>query len=197
MQHLNNFQTVSPPTIPSQPTPESDTAHPRRSAYAAMSDLQEQFSAAGLETDSVWEFIKSEYKVESRSKLTGMQWARIAAELQGARRDDTLLKILIDSIPCHHFRIHVFTDDPTVCIGRPRDIGKHHIESEWGDFQAIANDNQCSLTVQQGKKTTFFEPKPVRPPAPVRTKSYITLNTNVRGEVMTAWGDVMAVQHDA
>ena len=58
MQHLNNFQSVSPPANASQPPPESDTAHPRRSSYAAMSDLQEKFSAAGIETSQVWESIK-------------------------------------------------------------------------------------------------------------------------------------------
>ena len=67
MQHLNTFKTVSPPTIPSQPPPESDTGHPRRSAYAAMHDLQAQFSVAGIETEQVWEFIKTEHSVDSRS----------------------------------------------------------------------------------------------------------------------------------
>ena len=66
---LNNFQAVSPPAIQT-PIPESDTAHPRKSAYACMGDMQEQFSAAGVETDQVWEFIKAEYSVDSRSKFT-------------------------------------------------------------------------------------------------------------------------------
>ena len=197
---LNNFQSVSPPVnIPSQPPPESDTGHPRRSSYAAMSDLQVQFSAAGIETEQVWEFIKTEYSVDSRSKLTGKQWAIVACQLQSARREPQLFDLLIDRIPCQYFRIHVFTDDPTICIGRPRDTRKHHIAAEWGDFQEIANANQCSLTVTQGRTTTFFEPKPVLPTAPEKRnhKTVVTLKTNTRGEILTAWGDVMEVQHDA
>ena len=172
MQHLNNFQSVSPPANASQPPPESDTAHPRRSSYAAMSDLQEQFSAAGIETSQVWEFIKAEYSVDSRSKFTGQQWATIAAQLNSARRDAHMFKIFVDGIPDSYFRIHVFTDDPNVCIGRPRNLNLHHNQSEWGDFQAIANENQCSLTVEQGKKKTYFERSPITPSAPVSTPGH-------------------------
>ena len=195
--HLNNFQPVPQPVVsPPETTPESDTAHPRKSAYAAMGDLQERFSIAGIEADQVWESIKAEYKVESRSELTGMQWARIAAQLQSSRREASLLKIFVDGIPDSYFRIHVFTDDPSVAIGRPRDINLHHIESEWGDFQAIATDNQCNLTVTQGKRTAYFEPKQTRPTAPENQpaqKTAIALNTNARGEVLNAFGDVMEV----
>ena len=135
-----------------------------------MSDLQEQFSAAGIETSQVWEFIKAEYSVDSRAKLTAPQLAIIAAQLNSARRDAHMFKIFVSGIPDFYFRIHVFSDDPSVAIGRPRDTGEHHISAEWGDFQAIANENQCNLTVRQGKRTTYFEPKsPITPPAPVST----------------------------
>ena len=39
---LNTFKTVSEPETTQIP-PEPDTAHPRKSAYAAMGDLQERF----------------------------------------------------------------------------------------------------------------------------------------------------------
>ena len=109
-----------------------------------------------------------------------------------------MFKVLIDSIPDDCFRIHVFTDDPNVCIGRPRDLRKHHIAAEWGDFQAIANENQCTLTVSQGKRTTHYEPKPALPTAPETRpeKPAVTLNTNARGEILSAWGEVLEVQHD-
>lgn len=196
---LNNFQAVTPPAIPSQPPPESDTGHPRRSAYAAMRDLQEQFSIAGIETDQVWEFIKAQYCVESRALFTGKQWAMIACQLQSARREPPMFKVFVADIPCEYFRIHVFSDDPSVAIGRPRKINRHHIESEWGDFQAIATENQCNLTVTQGKRTTFFEPKQTLPtapenqPAPKREPAS-ACDTNARGEVLSAWGDVMEVR---
>ena len=166
---LNNFQAVSPPAIQT-PLPESDTAHPRKSAYACMSDLREEFSAAGLETDQVWEFIKAQYCVESRALFTGKQWAMIACQLQSARREPAMFKVFVADIPCEYFRIHVFTDDPNVPIGRPRDLRKHHISAEWGDFQAIATENQCNLTVTQGKHTTYYDAKPTTEvPAPVST----------------------------
>ena len=194
---LNNFQSVSPPetTIPSQPPPLSDTeTHPRRSAFAAMGDLQERFSIAGIETDQVWEFIKAEYSVKSRAFLTPKQLATIAAQLNSAGRDAHMFKVFVGGIPDSYFRIHVYASDPSVCIGRPRKINLHHIESEWGDFQEIANANQCNLTVTQGKRTTYYEPKPVRPTAPetpTAQKPVINLNTNARGEVLSAWGEVM------
>ena len=198
MQHLNTFKTVSPPTIPSQPPPESDTGHPRRSAYAAMHDLQEPFSAAGIETDQVWEHLKDRYSVNSRSLFSGLQWATIAAELQACRRDAIIFKGFVDSIPDHHFRIHVFTDDPSVAIGRPRDLRKHHLPAEWFDFQVFATENQCRLTVEQGKSTTYFEPKQTRQPAQEtqsapKRKPVIALNTNARGEVLNVFGDVVDV----
>ena len=168
---LNNFQPIPQPVVsPPDTTPTDETGPPRRSAFAAMSDLQEQFSAAGIETSQVWEFIKAEYSVDSRAKLTAPQLAIIAAQLNSARRDAHMFKIFVSGIPDFYFRIHVFSDDPSVAIGRPRDTGEHHISAEWGDFQAIANENQCNLTVRQGKRTTYFEPKsPITPPAPVST----------------------------
>ena len=202
--HLNNFQPGPQPVVsPPEPPPDDDTGHPRKSAFAAMSDLREKFSIAGIETDQVWAFIKKENAVESRALLTGKQLAIIACQLQSARRDTHMFKIFVDGIPDSYFRIHVFTDDPSVCIGRPRDIGKHHIASEWGDFQAIATDNQCNLTVTQGQKTVFYSPssQQTRPTAPGNQpaqKPVIALNTNSRGEVLNVFGDVMEVQsHDA
>ena len=198
---LNNFQSVSPPAIPSQPPPESDTGHPRRSAYAALRDLQEPFSAAGIETDQVWEHLKDRYSVNSRSLFSGLQWATIAAELQACRRDDCMFKAFVSSIPDEFFRIHVYADDPSVAIGRPRKINHHHIASEWGDFQEIANANQCNLTVTQGKRTTYFEPKQTLPTVPETQpaqKTAAALETNARGEVLSAWGSVVeVVNHDA
>ena len=191
---LNNFQSITQPVVsPPDTPPADDTGHPRRSAYAAMRDLQEQFSAAGICTDQVWEFIKTEYSVDSRSKLTGKQWATIACQLQSARRDTHMFKIFVDGIPDSYFRIHVFSDDPSVCIGRPRDTRKHHIAAEWGDFQQIANASQCSLTVEQGKKKTYFEPKPAPETTRTAQKPAIALNTNARGEVLNMFGDVMEV----
>ena len=124
---LNNFQAVSPPAIQT-PIPESDTAHPRKSAYACMGDMQEQFSAAGLETDQVWEFIKAQYCVESRALFTGKQWAMIACQLQSARREPAICsKSMLTAFPNQHFRIHVYSSDASVAIGRPRETSANTI----------------------------------------------------------------------
>ena len=170
MQHLNNFQPVPQPVVSPPETHADDTGHPRRSAYAAMRDLQEQFSIAGIETDQVWEHLKDRYSVNSRSLFSGLQWATVAAELQACRRDDCMFKAFVSSIPDEFFRIHVYADDPSVAIGRPRKINHHHNASEWGDFQEIANANQCNLTVSQGQRTTYYDAKPTTEvPAPVST----------------------------
>ena len=197
---LNNFKPVpqlTPPSSNGEAIPDGGVN--RRSAYAAMSDLQERFHLAGICTDQVWEYFKAEHRVDSRSKLTGMQWARISCNLQSARREASLFKILVDSIPDKHFRIHVYSDDPTVCIGRPRDIRKYHIFSEWGDPQQIANENRCTIIVKQGQQTTYYEPAPQ--PTPVRksvslpSKPTASVGANVRGEVLSPWGTVLEVRH--
>ena len=211
---LNNFQPVPQPTVHTPQITHDDATHQRKSAYAAMSDLSERFNAAGIDTEQVWECIKDEHGVDSRAKFTGMQWARVAAELQGARRDDVLFNILLDRIPDQYFRIHVYADDPNVPIGRPRNLRKHHIADEWGDFQQIANDNQCSLTVTQGKRTTYYEPTPEQTertdkkvvtqdndfsesPVSPETKPVVSLDTNAHGQALNVFGDVVEVSHEA
>ena len=188
---LNNFQPVPQAQPETTPSPSDASSHPRKSAYAAMSDLREQFSIAGICTEQVWEFIKAQHSVDSRSLFTGKQWATIAAQLQSARRDDSLFKVFVADIPDHYFRILVYTDDPSVAIGRPRDMRKHHRAAEWGDFQQIADTLQCGITVKQGKRTTYFEPKRQSAPETRPLKPVIVLDTNARGEVLSPWGAVM------
>ena len=195
---LNNFQPVPQAQPETTPSPSDASSHPQKSAYAAMSDLREQFSIAGICTEQVWEFIKAQHSVDSRSLFTGKQWATIAAQLQSARREPQLFKVYVDGIPNQHFRIHVFTDDPSVAIGRPHDIGRHHIAAECDDFQALANTHQCVITVSQGKRTTYFEPKrqsaPGTRPVVSQRSPVIALDTNARGEVLSAWGEVLEVR---
>ena len=195
---LNNFQPVPQPAVQA-PTPSSTgetSAHHRKSAYAAMRDLQERFHLAGIDTDQVWEYFKAEHRVDSRSKLTGMQWARISCNLQSARREASLFKILVDSIPDTYFRIHVFASDPNVCIPRPRDLKKHHIPGEWFDFQAFADDNQCTITVSQGTRTTYYKPaiKPAKVEVTTPQKPLFAMDTNAHGEVLNVFGDVVGVR---
>ena len=203
---LNNFQPVPQPTVHTPQITHDDATHQRKSAYAAMRDLQERFNEAGIDTEQVWEMIKAEHGVDSRAKFTGMQWARVAAELQGARRDDVLFKILLDRIPDPYFRIHVYADNPAVFIGRPHNL---HIADEWGDFQQIANDNQCLITVTQGKRTTYYEPNAEQTErtdkkdfvvsnnevASPEAKPVVSLDTNAHGQILNVFGDVVEVQH--
>ena len=184
-----------------QPT-EPDDTNSRKSAFATMRELEQQFSDAGISTEQVWAYLKSENAVQTRSKLTSLQWAKVAAQLQSARRDPAMFKIFVDGIPDTHFRIHVYASEPSVCIGRPRDIEKHHIADEWGDFQQIATDNQCEIKVTQGKRTTYYKPleAAVMTPEPVQVskaavKPVVSGRTNARGEVLSAWGTVLEVQH--
>lgn len=180
------YKNIPQPGIEQPSAP--DTSHNRRGAYAAMKDLEERFFEVGICTEQVWEFIQAEHCVDSRSQCSAQQWARIAAELQSIRRDTAHFEIFVDSIPDTYFRIHVFASDPSVAIGRPHDIKKHHIASEWGDFQETANASDCEIKVVQGKTTTYY--KPANRPVPVQNPN-ISLLTNVRGEVLSPWGDVI------
>ena len=191
------YQNIPQPGI-QQPTA-PDTSHSRRGAYAAMHALEERFFEAGICTEQVWEFIKSENAVDSRAKLSAPQWARIAAQLQSVRRDTAMFKIFVDGIPDSYFRIHVSASDPSVGIGRPH-IDKQHIAEEWGCFQEIANLHQCEITVKQGKRTTYYLPNPVPktddvPPASdTEDDRHSVPIANARGEVLSPWGDVMEVR---
>lgn len=200
-----------------------DAAHNRRGAYAAMKDLVERFSEAGISTEQVWAFIKTEHAVESISQFSACQWALVSAQLQSIRRDAAAFKIFLETIPNAYFRIHAYASDPSVAIGRPRNIKKHHIAEEWGDFQEIANTNLCEIKVVQGKQTTYYSPSdPISPcggdvdgqangpppnitpppisleletqPAVLEFKPDVALDTNARGEVLSPWGDVVDIR---
>ena len=82
---LNNFQPVPQPTVHSPQITHDDATHQRKSAYAAMRDLQERFNEAGIDTEQVWEMIKAEHGVDSRAKFTGMQWARSGSRVTGCK----------------------------------------------------------------------------------------------------------------
>ena len=165
-----------------------DATNSRKSAFATMRELEQQFSDAGISTEQVWAYLKSENAVQKRSKLAPIQWAKIAAQLQSARRDPAMFKIFVDGIPDTHFRIHVYASEPSVCIGRPRDIERHHIADEWGDFQQIATDNQCEIKVTQGKRTTYY--KPAKPPKPL----WRPLNLSTLSKPMCLWKQMRGVK---
>ena len=159
MNQLNNFVNPNPqaPVVCEEEI--ADEGHNRRGAFAAMKDLSEPFATAGLHTEQVWAYLKSEHGVETRSQLTDLQWASIACRLQAMRRNGILLETFIDGIPDKHFRFYVLATDPTVPVGRPRvDLSKYHLPEVWGDFQSLANDLQTELEVRQGKSTMYYSP---------------------------------------
>lgn len=203
--------------IPHTPAPDlhqetkQATAHHRGSAYAAMKDLSEDLNTAGIEADQVWEYLKADHCVNSRAKFTLKQWIRVAARLQAAKWDPESFKLFVDGIPDQYFRIHVYAADPNVCIGRPRDTRKHHIPSEWGDFQQIANEAGCLITVEQGKSTCYYEPCAPELPETYTAESdgaphsdcveqppnvipTVSLETNVYGQILSPWGEILEVR---
>ena len=186
--------------------PDADPAeHHRKHTFACFKDLREDFNRAGICEERVWDFLKSENGVDSRAKLSPIQWVKIAARLQACREDAEMLKIFLSEIPCEFYRIHVYADNPTCAIGRPRNIERHHISEEWGDFQKISNYLRCGLRVEQGKKTSYFSPhRSVTPAKPTEDRQetteariatpVVSLETNAHGQVLSMFGDVLEVR---
>ena len=53
----------------------------RESCFAILQELQEEFAIEGLTLESVWDYIKDHYKVESRSELSRERWNQLANRL--------------------------------------------------------------------------------------------------------------------
>lgn len=208
MSELNVFFNPETP-VPVVHEEIADEGHNRRGAFAAMRDLSDRFADAGLHTEQVWDYLKADAGVETRSQLTAVQWASIACRLQALRRNPMLFEVFVDGIPDQHFRFYVLSTDPTVAVGRPRvPLSDYHKPEVWGDFQQLADTLQTELKVTQGKKTVFYASRPKLEETPVETatpeleKSPVksqespvstTEAPNSRGEILNVFGDVVEV----
>lgn len=77
---------------------EGGSDHYRRMSFAIMKELDMPLRKAGVSERQVWEELKREHDVASRSEFTEKQWALVAATLKGAQDDVVLFKALIDKV---------------------------------------------------------------------------------------------------
>ena len=75
-----------------------DSGKHRRSAFAALGEMEHLLNDDGITADDVWSFFKDTYNVSSRKHLTAEQWSIVATRLQGAKRELLLLQKLVDEI---------------------------------------------------------------------------------------------------
>lgn len=77
---------------------DSESDRDRRMCFAIMKELDMPLRKAGVSERQVWEALKREHGVASRSDFTEKQWALVAATLKGAQDDAVLFKVLIDKV---------------------------------------------------------------------------------------------------
>ena len=66
----------------------------QKASFAAARKLTAPLQRFQIDQDTLWEWVKKEYNVESRTQLDPYQWATLSAELNTALRDYEMLKIL-------------------------------------------------------------------------------------------------------
>ena len=67
-------------------------------SFAIINSLSARFVNASLSTDAVWEWVKAEYEVDSRTELDERQWAVVSARLSAAQRDKQLFSVLCKAV---------------------------------------------------------------------------------------------------
>lgn len=96
---LNTFQSITDPTprtTPKLPRAEPDSTHYRKSAFVIMSELSPYLANAGVDTHSVWKYLKAEYgNVQSRAEWSAKEWCIVTARLHAARTHRHLFRILV------------------------------------------------------------------------------------------------------
>ena len=85
---------------------DSESDRDRRMSFAIMKELDMPLRKAGVSERQVWEALKREHKVASRSDFTEKQWALVAATLKGAQDDAVLFKALIDKVKAQQRETH-------------------------------------------------------------------------------------------
>jgi len=70
----------------------------RKASFAAARKLRPHLEKAGIDDDTLWEWVKIEYNVESRTQMDPYQWASLSAEFNAALRDRKMLYFLIERI---------------------------------------------------------------------------------------------------
>ena len=70
----------------------------QRSMFGIMNVLKPELETVGLNEDHVWEWVKGEHGVSSRSELDEQQLAIVSARLSAATRDQKLFLVLCEAV---------------------------------------------------------------------------------------------------
>ena len=73
-------------------------AQAQKAAFAIANNLEEPLSKKGVTKETLWNYIKRKYSVESRNDMSEMQWTQLAAELKAAETTPQLLNDLCERI---------------------------------------------------------------------------------------------------
>lgn len=70
----------------------------RKASFAAARKLRPLLEKSGIDEDTLWDWVKSEYNVQSRTQMDPYQWSSLSAHFNAALRDRKLLKYLVQQI---------------------------------------------------------------------------------------------------
>lgn len=62
----------------------------RKASFACAGKMRKRLEKENVSWDMLWDFIKAEYGVESRTQMSAFQWTALSAELNAAARDHGL-----------------------------------------------------------------------------------------------------------
>ena len=76
-------------------------AYARRTCFAQASELMPRLNQRGISEADLWDYVKADYGVDSRSELTAEQWLRTAARLKTAQNYRQMFGLLCETIKTH------------------------------------------------------------------------------------------------
>lgn len=71
---------------------------PRKACFAASRRLRSPLKLAGISEEALWDWVKAEYNVESRTQMCAHQWSALSAHFNACLRNHQLLHSLIQQI---------------------------------------------------------------------------------------------------
>lgn len=76
----------------------SGKRHAQKQAFALVRTLEPRLQKAGLSAEAVWDWVKKQHNVESRSELTEKQWVVLSARLLAAHHQSQLFEPFCNAI---------------------------------------------------------------------------------------------------
>ena len=70
----------------------------RKASFACAGEMRKRLAHEGVDWDMLWDWVRREYNVKSRTQMSAPQWAGLSGELNAARREIVLFRSLVERI---------------------------------------------------------------------------------------------------